>query len=190
MNGACNGPFFGPALWGPGEEPKGQISLNIIKFQLQSQFQRFFNQTVCVFSHMKDIKHIRRDFHLAAWVMPQGWDFGYRGGWGASIFFSKFNQIWCVSYLHEWHMHWHHFLGPQHLGPWGGAKRSNIIKSELQKVSNGAKIRNRYNQVPHLTQDTNGKVTNSQKTPQTRAKRSALSQQVTTKHTQTDVHKT
>ena len=26
----------------------------------------------------------------------------------------------------------------------------------------GAKIRNRYNQVPHLTQDTNGNVTNSQ----------------------------
>ena len=30
------------------------------------------------------------------------------------------------------------------------------------KVSKGAKIRNRYNQVPHLTQDTNGKVTHSQ----------------------------
>ena len=30
------------------------------------------------------------------------------------------------------------------------------------KVSKGAKIRNRYNQVPHLTQATNGKVTNSQ----------------------------
>ena len=30
------------------------------------------------------------------------------------------------------------------------------------KVSKSAKIRNRYNQVPHLTQDTNGKVTNSQ----------------------------
>ena len=30
------------------------------------------------------------------------------------------------------------------------------------KVSKGAKIRNRYNQVTHLTQDTNGKVTNSQ----------------------------
>ena len=29
------------------------------------------------------------------------------------------------------------------------------------KVSKGAKIRNQYNQVPHLTQDTNGKVTNS-----------------------------
>ena len=54
--------------------------------------------------------------------------------------------------------------------------------SLFYKVSKVAKIRNRYNQVPHLTQDTNGKVTNSQKTPQTRAKRSALSQQVTTKH--------
>ena len=30
------------------------------------------------------------------------------------------------------------------------------------KVSKGAKIRNQYNQVPHQTQDTNGKVTNSQ----------------------------
>ena len=33
------------------------------------------------------------------------------------------------------------------------------------KVSKGTKIRNRYNQVPHLTQDTNGKVTNSQANP-------------------------
>ena len=30
------------------------------------------------------------------------------------------------------------------------------------KVSKGAKIRNRYSQVSHLTQDTNEKVTNSQ----------------------------
>ena len=29
------------------------------------------------------------------------------------------------------------------------------------KVIKDAKIRNRYNQVPHLTKDTNGKVTNS-----------------------------
>ena len=37
-----------------------------------------------------------------------------------------------------------------------------FIDSNVHKVSKGAKIRNRYNQVPHLTQDTNGKVTNSQ----------------------------
>ena len=29
---------------------------------------------------MKDIKHIRRDFHSVSWVMPQGWDFGALGG--------------------------------------------------------------------------------------------------------------
>ena len=64
-----------------------------------------------------------------------------------------------------------------------------LVRVCLFIVSKGAKIRNRYNQVLHLTQDTNGKVTNSQKTPQTRAKRPAPSQQVTTKHTQTDAHK-
>ena len=36
------------------------------------------------------------------------------------------------------------------------------IRATIQdKVIKGAEIRNRYNQVPHLTQDTNGKVTNS-----------------------------
>ena len=35
-------------------------------------------------------------------------------------------------------------------------------RSIICKVSKGAKIRKRYNQVPHLTQDTNGKVLNSQ----------------------------
>ena len=57
-------------------------------------------------------------------------------------------------------------------------KCSGLNSDLLRKVSNGAKIRNRYNQVPHLTQDTNGKVTNSQKTPQTRAKRPAPSQHI------------
>ena len=135
MNGACNDTFFfGPAPWGPCKGPKGQILLNIIKFQLLSQFQRFLNQTLCVFSQMKDIKHIRWDFHLAAWVMPQGWDLGVPWGVVGSkkIFLPKFNQIWCVSYLHEWRMQRHLFWGPRPLGPWGGAKRSNIIKSELQ----------------------------------------------------------
>ena len=32
----------------------------------------------------------------------------------------------------------------------------------MEKIRKGAKIRNQYNQVPHLTQDTNGKETNSQ----------------------------
>ena len=43
-----------------------------------------------------------------------------------------------------------------------GVLTTSAIKGSLLKVSKCAKIRNRYNQVPHLTQDTNGKVTNSQ----------------------------
>ena len=38
----------------------------------------------------------------------------------------------------------------------------NRCQMFLLKVGMGAKIRNRYNQVPHMTQDTNRKVTNSQ----------------------------
>ena len=64
MNGVCNGTFFGPAPWG------GAKRSNIIKYQLQSQFLRFLKQTLCVFSEIKDTKHIRQDFHSVAWVMP------------------------------------------------------------------------------------------------------------------------
>ena len=50
------------------------------------------------------------------------------------------------------------------------------------EVSKGAKIRNRYNQVPHLTQDTNGKVTNAQLDTTNERQEVSPSQQVTTKH--------
>ena len=38
----------------------------------------------------------------------------------------------------------------------------NEERVHMAHESKGAKIRNRYNQVLHLTRDTNGKVTNSQ----------------------------
>ena len=40
--------------------------------------------------------------------------------------------------------------------------RSKVVVMLFFIQSKGAKIKYRYNQVPHLTQDTNGKVTNSQ----------------------------
>ena len=104
--------FFGPDPLGGGKRS------NIIKSRSQSQFQRFLNQTLCVLLQLKDIKHIRRDFHSIAWVMPQGWDLGVPWGVGGpKTFFLKFNQIWCVSYLHQWHMQLHIFFGPDPLGP-------------------------------------------------------------------------
>ena len=77
MNGVCNGTFFfGPAPWGPDKGPKGQISLNIIKFQLQS--------------------HIRQDFHSVAWVMPQGSDLGVPWGvWRSNFFFEIQPDLVC-----------------------------------------------------------------------------------------------
>ena len=89
--------FLGPHSLGPWG---GAKKSNIIKSQSQSQFQRFLNQTLCVFSQLRDIKLIRRDFHSVAWVMPQGGTSGYSGGLGGpKTFFPKFNRIWCVSYL-------------------------------------------------------------------------------------------
>ena len=47
-------------------------------------------------------------------------------------------------------------------GDFLGPPRSTDKTTLIIKVSKGAKIRNRYNQIPHLTKDINGKVTNSQ----------------------------
>ena len=107
--------FFGPRALGPWGGAKRS---NIIKSELQSQFQRFLNQTLYIFSQMKDIKHIRRDFIWPPGSCP-GVGLGRTvGGWGVKkIFFPKFNQILCLSYSHEWHMHRHNFLGPGPLGP-------------------------------------------------------------------------
>ena len=55
--------------WWPWGEVKRS---NIIKFQLPCQFRRFVFQTLCVFSQMKDTKHIRQDFYSVALIMPQG----------------------------------------------------------------------------------------------------------------------
>ena len=78
--------FLGPHPLGPWGGAKRS---NIIKSQAQSQFQRFLNQTLCVISEMKDIKHIRWDFHSVAWVMPQGSDLRVPWGVGESNFFSR-----------------------------------------------------------------------------------------------------
>ena len=42
------------------------------------------------------------------------------------------------------------------------SEHEKLVSLSTIEVSKGARIRNRYNQVPHLTHDTNGKVTNSQ----------------------------
>ena len=48
------------------------------------------------------------------------------------------------------------------LSPTRCSKNGIRPSGKIIKIRKRAKIRNRYNQAPHLTQDTNGKVTNSQ----------------------------
>ena len=51
-------------------------------------------QILCVFSQMKDTKHIRRDFYSVTWVMPKGWDFGaLRVPRGSNNFFFKHGHV-------------------------------------------------------------------------------------------------
>ena len=57
---------------------RGAKRSNIIKSQLQSQFQRFLNQIVLLTNER--YKHIRWDFRSVAWVMPQGLGLGGAGG--------------------------------------------------------------------------------------------------------------
>ena len=73
MNDMFSDTFFGPHPWGLGAKKS-----NVIKVITKS-IPKIFKPILCVFSQMKDIKHIRRDFHLATWVMPQGWDLGVLG---------------------------------------------------------------------------------------------------------------
>ena len=90
MNGAYNGTFFlapPPGALGRGKKVK-EIKYHQISI---SHFQRFLNQTLCVFSQMKDIKHYGRDFHSVAWVMPQGWDLGVL--WGVGFPKTSFYEI-------------------------------------------------------------------------------------------------
>ena len=120
----CATALFGPAPWGPGEGPKGQILLDIIKFQLQGQFQNFLNQTLCDYSQMKDKKH-QTGFLFDRLGNAPGVGLGGTVGGGGGLgcqFFLKSTQSWCVSYLHEWHMQQHIFWVPRPLGPWEGAK--------------------------------------------------------------------
>ena len=83
--------FFGHAPWDIGEGSNGQISFN---FNYKVNFKDFYTK-LCMFSQMNDTKHIRRDFHFVAWVMPQGWDLGALVGakGGGSIFFFKHGHV-------------------------------------------------------------------------------------------------
>ena len=83
MNGTCNGTtFLAQPPWGGAERS------NTIKSPIKSQFQRFLNQTLCVFSQMKDMTY-QTGFPFVSLGHAPGMGFmGTVGGWGGI-----FNEI-------------------------------------------------------------------------------------------------
>ena len=93
---------------------------------------------------MKDTKHIRPVFYSVAWVMPLGWDLGVLRGQNQipscclSVMLSRPKPLdeikpnLVFELLNEWGAQHNFFFWPRPLGPWGGVKRSNIIKFQLQ----------------------------------------------------------
>ena len=120
--------FFAPPPWALGRGQKVKYHYTSITKSISKIFLPNF---VCILTHER-YKACQAGFLICPpGSCPRGGTWG-----GGSIFFRKFNQIWCLSYLHEWHMYRRHFLCPQPVWPWGGAKRSNIIKSEFQRILN------------------------------------------------------
>ena len=134
MNGCATSTFFWSRPLGRGQKVKYHLIL-ITK----SISKIFIPNFVCDLTNERYKTYQTRFFLFCRLGHALGWDLGYLG---AKINFrpavcpicylllnhrTKFNQIWCVSYSHEWGAQRHNFFCPPPLGPLGGVKRSNII---------------------------------------------------------------
>ena len=89
MGRATSNFFFAPP---PGALGRGQkVKYHLIS--ITKSISKILDQTLCLFSQMKDTKHIRRDFYSVPWVMPKGWDFGALGVPRGVIFFFKHGHV-------------------------------------------------------------------------------------------------
>ena len=122
MNATCKGIILWfPAPWVLGEGPKGQISLNL---NYKVNFKLFKPNFVYHLTNERYITY-QTGFSFGHLGHAQGWDLGVPWGVGGSkLFNSEFNQIWCASYLHEWHMHRHNFWVPT---TWGRDQKFNFL---------------------------------------------------------------
>ena len=68
--------YFWPRPLGPLGGPKRSNVIKYHKISITKSISKIFEPNFACFSQVKDTKHIRQDFHLAAWVRPQGRDLG------------------------------------------------------------------------------------------------------------------
>ena len=138
MNGACNITiFFTPP---PGDWSKDQISFN---FNYKVNFKDFYSK-LCVCSHKWKIQNISDGFFiLSPGSCPRGGTWGYIVAkikfrpavcplcYLLLIHWTKFNQIWCVRYLHEWGAQHNFFFTP----PPGALGRGQKVKYHLISIT-------------------------------------------------------
>ena len=74
MNGTCNGSIFGPLALGRGQK------VNYHLISITKSISNIFKPNFVLLLTNDRYKHIRRDFHSVAWVMPQGLDLEGTGG--------------------------------------------------------------------------------------------------------------
>ena len=69
------------------------------------------------------MKHIQTGFSFGHLGHAPGVGLGgYRGRQCPKQNIPKFNQFWCESYLHKWHIQQLTIFGPSPMGPLGGTK--------------------------------------------------------------------
>ena len=124
MNGACNSTIFWPCPLGPWGGVK-----NIIKFQLQSQFQRFLYQILCALTN-KRYKTYQKRVSFCRLDHAPGWDLGRCGCPGGQKFY--FFKHGHVAYQIDGDDEQNRMQVKFSPLPCGEVKQSNIIKFQLQ----------------------------------------------------------
>ena len=104
--------FFAPPHWALG---RGQKSNNIKHHQnsITKSISKILKpNSVCLLTNERYKNISDGIFILPPGSCLRGVTWGTVGGLGGQFFCPKFNQILCVSYLHEWHMQQHNFGVP------------------------------------------------------------------------------
>ena len=131
MNGTCNVKPFASPHRAPGRGQKVKYHLISITKSISKIFIPNF---VCVLTNER---YKTYQTGILFCCLCDALRVGLGGSLGAKIKFrpavcplcylllnhwTKFNQIWCVGYSHEWGVQRQNLFLPRPLGPWGGAK--------------------------------------------------------------------
>ena len=95
--GRATSNFLAPPPGALGRGQKVKYHLNLIT----KSISKILYQTLCVFSQMKDTKHIRREFHSVPGSCPRGGTLGHWGCPGVIFFFKHSHVVYQIDEVDE-----------------------------------------------------------------------------------------